>query len=319
MRQQGFDKGTINLISDAWRSGTKKVYTTYLRKWSTFCLLRGLDPLKPTLPEACRFLRTLSDQGLGYAALNTARCSLSTILPSYDGRSFGSHPYVCWLVKGGYERNPPKPRYSHFWDVNCVFKMLKDWGVNRELSLKRLSLKLAVLLLLTTSQRGQTIVNLSLKDLELGDPVIFRLQVLLKHNRLGDRLDSITLKAFELCKRLCVVRTLKEYLVRTEGLRGGQKQLLISFVRPHGAISRDTLGRWTLLVLRLAGIDTSRYKSHSTRGAAASAAKRIGVPLNLILKQASWKCEESFARHYDKQIEPAPNAVGHAILAEALR
>ena len=283
-----------------------------------FCLLRGLDPVKPTLPQACRFLRILSGDGLGYATLDTARCALSTILPSFDGRSFGTHPYVCWLVKGGYERNPPRPRYTHFWDVNCVFKLLKAWGLNKDLSLKRLSIKLAMLLLLTTSQRGQTIISLSVEDLDIGEMAVFRLKVLLKHNRLGDPLDSVSLKPFLECKRLCVVRTLKEYLRRTQTLRGSHKQLLLSFVRPHGPISRDTLGRWTLLVLREAGVDTTKYRSHSTRGAAASAAKRIGVPLNLILKQASWKSEVSFAKYYDKQIEHEQNAPGQALLEGAL-
>ena len=65
------------------------------------------------------------------------------------------------------------------------------------------------------------------------------------------------------------------------------EQLLLSFVKPHGPISRDTLSRWTLLVLSNAGVDVSLYRGHSTRGAAASAACRLGVPLNLILKQVS--------------------------------
>ena len=123
---QGFDKQTILLIMDAWRPSTKKVYTTYLNKWSLFCVERNIQILNPTLPQACRFLRTLSDAGLGYAALNTARSALSTILPSFGKNTFGSHPYVCLLLKGAYERNPPKPKYTQFWDVNKVFSLFRD-------------------------------------------------------------------------------------------------------------------------------------------------------------------------------------------------
>ena len=109
LRSKGFDKSTIGLIMDAWRPSTKKLYSTYLNKWAVFCMERDINPLSPALPQACRFLRLLSERGLGYAALNSAKCALATILPQYEGHTFGTHPLVCWLVKGGYERNPPPP------------------------------------------------------------------------------------------------------------------------------------------------------------------------------------------------------------------
>ena len=90
--RKGFDKETVGLITDAWRPSTKKTYSCYLRKWSTYCLVRGIDPVKPTLPQACRFLRILSGEGLDYGGLNAARCALSTILPPFEGISFGNHP-----------------------------------------------------------------------------------------------------------------------------------------------------------------------------------------------------------------------------------
>ena len=273
---------------DAWRPTTKKIYSTYINKWVKFCVEKDVNVLQPSLPQACRFLRCLATSGLGYGALNTARCALSTILPTFGCQSFGTHPYVCWIIKGSYERNPPKARYSHFWDVNKVFNLLKDWGPSSKLSLNQLSMKVTMLLLLVSSQRGQTIKNLSTEGIIVeSEKVIFKMKSLLKHNRLGDRLEVIEFKAFAECKRLCVVRCLKEYLKRTEKERR-HSQLLLSFVRPFGPISRDTLARWTLRVLAYAGIDTERYGGHSTRGASTSAAKRLGVPINLILKQASW-------------------------------
>ena len=118
-----------------------------------------------------------------------ARCALSTILPQFDNYLFGKHPCVCWLVKGGYQSNPPQSRYSQFWDVNKVFDMLKCWGPNADLSLKRLSLKL-VLLLLVLAQRGPTIVNLTTSGmLEEEGCIVFKMKVLLKHNQVGDPLD----------------------------------------------------------------------------------------------------------------------------------
>ena len=311
--KQGFDNQTILLMMDAWRLSTKKVYTTYLNKWSTYCIERNINILNPTLPQACRFLRMLSDAGVGYSALNTARSAMSTILPSFGKNTFGSHPYVCLLLKGAYERNPPKPKYIQFWDVNKVFSVLKSWGSNSQLSLKLLTLKLAMLLLLVTSQRGQTIVNLVVDDLLLSDVVVFKMKKLLKHNKLGDPLDTLVLKPYDKCKRLCVVRTLKMYLSRTETFRS-YSGLLLSFVKPHKPISRDTLSRWVLFILKESGLDISKYKSHSTRGASASAAKRLGVPLNIIMKRASWKSAISFAHFYDKELEQDETQVGQTLL-----
>ena len=303
---------------DAWRPSTKKTYSTYLRKWTTFCIERSVNMLAPTLPQACRFLRVLSNQGLGYGAINSARCALSAILPSFEGHSFGTHPYVCWIVKGSYERNPPQPKYAKFWDVNLVFNLLKSWGPTKDLELKQLSLKLAMLLLLVSSQRGQTIVHLTIKDLIMEDErVVFKMRTLLKHNRMGDPLDTLVFRAFPECKRLCVLRTLKHYLNRTLEFRA-YDQLLLSFIKPHAPISRDSLGRWTLKTMEMAGIDVAKYGGHSTRGAATSAAKRLGVPLHLILRQASWRSAGSFAKFYDKELDTDTTQVGHRLLGAAV-
>ena len=301
---------------DAWRPSTKKLYSTYINKWMTFCFERDMNPLEPSLPQACRFLRTLADAGIGYAGLNSARSALATILPAFDGHSFGTHPLVCWLIKGGYERNPPKPRYSEFWDVNVVFQYLKNSGPTNKLTLKQLSFKLAILLLLVSSQRGQTIINLSVDQMSVTDTIVFKMKRLLKHNRLGDPLDTVVFKPYHQCKRLCVVRTLKRYVELTGPIRK-HNQLLLSFQSPHGPISRDTLSRWTLTIMNMAGLDVAKYKSHSTRGASTSAAKRLGIPVSLILKQASWKSVESFATYYDKRLDTDTSEVARRLLDEA--
>ena len=313
----GYDIETVKLILDAWRPSTKKLYAMYLKKWALYCVEFKVKLLNPTLPQACKFLRRLADKGSGYGAINAARCALSTILPYIDGQSFGKHPIVCNLVKGTYERNPPKPKYSKFWDVNKVFKQLMAWGKNSKLTLKMLSFKLVVLLLLVTSQRGQTILALSVDSMDMDEEeraITFKLKTLLKHNRLGDPRDSIVLRRFDQSPRLCVVRTIKEYLKRTEKVRKDNSQLLLSFVAPHKPISRDTFARWTVKVLGLSGIDTTQFKGHSTRGASTSAAKRAGVPINLIMKQAGWRNEESFARFYDKDIDKDNTQVGLTLL-----
>ena len=291
------------LVSHAWRPGTVKLYANYLRKWQLFCFMRKIKPCKPELAHILRFLRTLEDQGLGYGAINAARCALSLVLPHINGQTVGKHFLIRWFVKSVYERNPPKPKYSRFWDVSLVFNLFRAWEDNRQLSLKCLGFKVAVLMLLITGHRGQTILALKINRLELSrQEAVFDLDKLLKSNRTGDPLSSISLSAFPEDKKLGVVRAITTYIVRTAPLRN-RNQLLISFVKPHAPISRDTLSRWTLLVLKEAGIDTDRFASHSTRGAVASNARMLGVPVATILSNAGWKTSIAFAKHYHKRVE----------------
>ena len=51
-------------------------------------------------------------------------------------------------------------------------------------------------------------------------------------------------------------------------------------------------------MLKAVGIDVSIYKGHSTRSAAASAARLEGVSTSDILKVADWSRETTFTRFY---------------------
>ena len=303
LEKEGFDKITIDrILQFTWRPGTVKLYTTYIKKWGLYCLLKSVPPLKPSIPQVARFLRMLEDEGLGYGAVNTARCALSVILPRVDSQSVGKHHYIHWVLKAVYARNPPKAKYNRFWDVGLVFDCLKQWPNNAHLSLRDLSLKVTILMLLTSGHRGQTIAALSLKNAHISrDEIVFELDKLLKSNRVGDRLSTVTFIDFSQDKNLCIVRALREYISRTAKLRSSE-QLLISFIKPHGPISRDTLARWTVRMLKRAGVDTGQYSSHSTRGAMVSKARLLGVSVHRILKHAGWKTHKAFAKHYDRRV-----------------
>ena len=96
-------------------------------------------------------------------------------------------------------------------------------------------------MLLTSGHRGQTIVALSLKHAHVDKKeVVFELDKLLKSYRLGHHLSTVVFSSFPQEKKLCVVRTLSAYLDRTVSIRKSD-QLLVSFIKLHGLISRDTL------------------------------------------------------------------------------
>ena len=119
---------------------------------------------------------------------------------------------------------------------------------------------------------------------------------MLKQTTPGSSNPTVTLTAFR-DSRLCAVTALKEYISRTESLRGSESQLFVSYSKPHKAI-----GRWVKTVLSSAGIDTKKFRPHSTRTAAVSAANNASVPLDEILSTSGWSSVSTFAQFYNKPV-----------------
>ena len=104
--------------------------------------------------QVCTFLRKMSKDGYSYGAINAARCALSLLLPRQpSGDTVGKDYWVSRACRAAWVINPPRLRYTR--NVGKVFKCLKDWESNKRLTLKRLVMKLLILVLLTTGQRGQ--------------------------------------------------------------------------------------------------------------------------------------------------------------------
>ena len=160
---QSISNRTQEIMLDSWRSGTKKQYDIYLRKWNLFVSRGGADPVQPSVSKVLDFLTELYDCGLGYSALNTARCALSTSITLLDGTmTIGSHPLIQRFIKAISQTRPAFPRYQTTWDTSAVLNFLKEWHPVNTLSLQHLSFKLVMLCALTTGQRCQCFHFMSL-------------------------------------------------------------------------------------------------------------------------------------------------------------
>ena len=100
--------------------------------------------------------------------------------------------------------------------------------------------------------------------------------IFINFTRVGEGLKphQVSYQAYTQDPNLCVVKTLDEYISRTEGWRYGEQcsQLLVSFVYPHKPVVSSTISGWLKNVLRKAGIDIGTFKAHSTRSASTSKA-----------------------------------------------
>lgn len=245
--------------------------------------------------------------GAGYSNINTARSFLSSFLEMVGTVNSVNSALVKRFMRGIYNLRPSLPRYSQTWDVSIVLQYLKTLTPVKTISLKLLSWKLVMLLALLTCQRTQTLHLIDVRNIQLtNDKVIIYIGDLLKHSKPGKHCPPIELKAFTQDHTLCIVTTLKEYMSRTSSLRGQGTQLFISTLPPHQCVTKQTISNWITSVLKKSGIDTNCFKPHSTRSAAASAAKTAKIPINVILQTAGWSSESTFQKFYDRQIQNEP-------------
>ncbi|KAK3890246.1 hypothetical protein Pcinc_005779 [Petrolisthes cinctipes] len=101
--------------------------------------------------------------------------------------------------------------------------------------------------------------------------------------------------------------------LRQDGEQEDQK-LLISTIKPHKEVSKDTIARWIRRMLVMSGVDTTKYSAGSVRPAAASKAKAMAVPITFIMAKAGWSSEATFAKYYDKIIVQDSDTFQDAVL-----
>ena len=186
------------------------------------------------------------------------------------------------------------------------------------LSLKQLSLKLTAFLAILTGQRVQTLQHISLDNIHLADDkCVITINKLLKTSRPGYHLKPLTFHAYDL-PNLCVIRHITRYIALTETLRGINKQLFVSYFKPHNSVGSNTLSRWIKQVLSAAGINIDIYKAHSTRSACSS--KLVSsVSIDTVLKFIGWSKETTFTKFYNKPITPVTKVCLPKILLDQAR
>ena len=267
---------------------------------------RAHSPFSPPIATILEFLLQLfhgdnTHPGLSYSALNTARSALSTII-TIDHAPAGQHPLVKRFMRAVFNKRPALPRNTITWDVDIVLNYLKTLSPVKTLSLAKLTKKLLMLLLLLSGHRGQTIHLLDIRNMTLtNSKAKFQIGDIIKTTSPGHHVNALSFSAYAPDRRLCVIRTLTQYLTVTEPLRGTETLLFVTIKKPHRPVSRDTLRRWVKDVLKASGIDIEMFTPHSTRAASTSKASQF-VPLKTILETATWSSVSTFTKYYKKPV-----------------
>ena len=83
-------------------------------------------------------------------------------------------------------------------------------------------------------------------------------------------------------------------------IRRFPQQWMMRYTRqPRLCLSAERLASRTKEKLAALGLDTRIYRSHSIRGAAATAFLALGIPLPTVQKRGGWSAPHVLQKHYD--------------------
>ena len=294
----------ISIIKESWNPSTFRQYSTYMKQWLSYCQQENISPVEWSIPDGINFLTKLfTEKGLGYSAMNTARSALSVIMHNPDGSTFGNNHLVKKLLRGMFKLRPAIPKYTCTFDAQIVLQYLSGLGDSFSIPFKSLSYRLATLFCLLSGQRDQTLSAIDVRFISLTeDRVICYISKILKTTRPTFHQSPIDFRSYPLCDSICPVKNMQAYLSRSFKLRGPFVKLFISHTEPHSPVTVSTISRWVKETLKLAGINTDIFSSHSTRSAAVSKAKSLGLSISEINRAAGWSNSRTFGLHYNKPI-----------------
>ncbi|MPC68653.1 hypothetical protein E2C01_062856 [Portunus trituberculatus] len=144
---------------------------------------------------------------------------------------------------------------------------------------------------LTQAARVQTLHLLLRDGIDFGEAsVSVHLGDNIKQCRPKFNVQLVRFHAYSQDARLCVVTTQTKYIEYTDKLRkdfgNDYGKLLISCIRPHKFVSKDTVAQWLKVMLGICGIDTTKFTVGSGRPASTSKAKALAVPISTIMAKA---------------------------------
>ena len=172
--------------------------------------------------------------------------------------------------------------------------------------MKQVTLKTGALLKILVGRRIHTLHMLSVIYMDQSmDKVIFHIIGLTKCSKTTRTNQPVVYRAYVEDELLCPVEFIYAYLAqRSEIVTQDFTEFFINFGKAHHPASKDSLAQWEKEVMGNSGIDIEIFKPHSTRVASNSAAYKLGMPLQEVLKRGQWSNAGTFfTSYYFREIE----------------
>ena len=151
--------------------------------------------MRANLKDGLLYLSDLAKKRLAYNTINVQRPMLSDLLEDTDNTPFGRHELTRRFMRGLFNLNPLKPRYSVTWDPQVILDYLSISDGNDDMGLLALSCKVTSLMALSTLMRVSEIAGIDKKSIIFSEKAVeFSLSKPRKWQRSG------TLATFKLNK-----------------------------------------------------------------------------------------------------------------------
>ena len=175
--------------------------------------------------------------------------------------------YISRLLKAFFLQRPPVRSLVPSWSLPSVLRCLAEAPFEplQQASLFHLTIKTVFLIAIASGQRRSSLQALSIEPGHLrweqsGVRLIPKASFVAKNQSASTGsveffLPSLaSFSSVEEDKVWCPVRALKWYLSRTKSLRSSS-DLFVTTTAPHRAASKDTVSRWLVECIKLAGDD----------------------------------------------------------------
>ncbi|KAM9985606.1 hypothetical protein ACTFIZ_000243 [Dictyostelium cf. discoideum] len=285
------NSGTSELLMKSWEQSTLKVYNSSYTRFLNFCTLNSLGPSKITLVVFMDYLTHLFKikPPLAFSTINNHRSMLNQLLLLRNQTDIVNDPFITRIMTGIHKLRPSSAKYKEIWDANKVFKYLSTIKVLPKFTYTALLNKTLVLCKMFGLARSSDLVK---------GPVINA-----KEQRKDGVLSILELTCLDdTYSQVCPVRHLTTYLKSTNERRKKHQSDSVFINNDGTPLQVNQINEVVLSTLSKSGIDTTKFKSHSTRSAMASLLLSNNVPFHIVKKMGRWKSNDTVDTFYDKRI-----------------
>ncbi|KAM9985734.1 hypothetical protein ACTFIZ_008620 [Dictyostelium cf. discoideum] len=299
------NSGTSELLMKSWEQSTLKVYNSSYTRFLNFCTLNSLDPSNITLVVFMDYLTHLFKikPPLAFSTINNHRSMLNQLLLLRNQTDIVNDPFISRIMTGIHKLRPSSAKYKEIWDANKVFKYLSTIKVLPKFTYTALLNKTLVLCKMFGLARSSDLVKWSFKGLNITTDSIRGPVINAKEQRKDGVLSILELTSLDdTYSQVCPVRHLTTYLKSTNERRKKHQSDSVFINNDGTPLQVNQINEVVLSTLSKSGIDTTKFKSHSTRSAMASLLLSNNVPFHVVKKMGRWKSNDTVDTFYDKRI-----------------
>ena len=290
MNLEGLNEVARELIGKgSVKKATARSYNTAWKSFAKYCNDNKYKPEEPV--SITNWMAELDKKGMNQKSIRTYCVAVCSTIETATTRKVGQERLIELTLKSLKISGSKTYKNQSMWDVQTALESLKSMSTT---NFHELSQKTVFLIALCTCWRpGSDLSKIEFKSIRLVNDESVELHA---YDVKEGESKVIALKTYTE-KVICPVNTIQQYIEQTTSIRSRESTKL--FITKKGKdASSDTLRRWIAITFTRLGIDTRRFKPHSTRATASSTLVKNGTKISEIIRMGNWSSANVFRRYY---------------------